>query len=66
MGYVYNLTRLSDFEGTYSAIDVGGTVGGGKAILSMKNANGVRITLHSTSRGLEAKVAPEGIKITLE
>ncbi len=65
-GYVYNLKRLSDFEGTYTAIAAGGTLGGGKGILSMKNAQDVRITLHSTSRGLEAKAAPEGIKITLQ
>src|SRR5262245_14553426 len=65
-GYVYNLRQLSDFEGTYSAVEASGTVGGGKGILTMKNANGVRITLHSTSRGLEVKAAPEGIKITLE
>jgi hypothetical protein len=65
-GYVYDLKRLSDFEGTYTAIAAGGTLGGGKGILSMKNANDVRITLHSTSRGLEVRAAPEGIKITLE
>lgn len=65
-GYVYNLKSLADFEGTYTAIDVGGTLGGGKGILSMTNGNDVRITLHSTSQGIQAKAAPEGIKITLQ
>ncbi len=65
-GYAYNLRNVSDFEGTYTAIEAGGTLGGGKGILSMENGNGVRVTLHSTSRGLEAKAAPEGIKITLQ
>jgi hypothetical protein len=32
----------------------------------MRNGNGVRITLHSTSQGLSAQAGPEGMKITLE
>ena len=66
IGYVYNLKSVSDFPGTYTAIEAGGAAGGGKGITSMKNANGVRITLHTTSQGLEAKAAPEGVKITFE
>jgi hypothetical protein len=65
-GYVYNLKNLSDFEGTYTAIEASGTLGGGKGITSMKNDRDVRVTLHSTSQGVEVKAAPEGIKITLE
>ena len=65
-GYVYNLKNVDDFEGTYTAISAGGAVGGGKGITSMKNGNDVRITLHSTKQGIEAKAAPEGVKITLE
>ena len=66
IGYVYNLHRLSDFEGTYTAIEASGTVGGGKGVTSMKNSNDVRITLHSTSQGVELKAAPEGVKFTLQ
>ena len=65
-GYVYNLKNVKAFEGTYTAIEAAGTLGGGKGITSMKNGNDVRITLHSTRQGLEAKAAPEGVKITLE
>jgi hypothetical protein len=65
-GYVYNLKNVRDFEGTYTAIEAAGTLGGGKGITSMKNGNDVRITLHSTRQGVEAKAAPEGVKITLE
>jgi hypothetical protein len=66
IGYVYNLHRVSDFEGTYAAIEAAGTVGGGKGVTSLKNGNGVRITLHSTSQGVELKAAPEGVKFTLQ
>jgi hypothetical protein len=65
-GYVYNLKNLSDFEGTYTAIEASGTLGGGKGISTMKNGNDVRITLHSTRQGVEAKAAPEGVKITFK
>jgi len=65
-GNVYNLKNLQDFEGTYTAIEAAGTLGGGKGISTMKNGNDVRITLHSTQQGVEAKAAPEGVKITLE
>jgi hypothetical protein len=66
IGYVYNLHRLSDFEGTYAAVEAAGTVGGGKGVTTMKNGNGVRVTLHSTSQGVELKAAPEGVKFTLQ
>jgi hypothetical protein len=65
-GDVYDLKALHDFEGTYTAIEASGTLGGGKGITSMKNGNGVRMTLHWTTQGIEVKAAPEGIKITLE
>jgi len=66
IGNVYNLKNLRDFEGTYTAIEAAGSLGGGKGIATMKNGNDVRITLHSTQQGVEAKAAPEGVKITLE
>lgn len=65
-GYAYGLHKLSDFEGTYTAIDASATAGGGVGITSLKNANGVRLTFRKTSTGLEAQAGPEGIKITLE
>lgn len=66
IGYVYNMKSVSEFAGAYTAIEAGGAVGGGKGITSMKNSSGVRITLHTTSQGIEAKAAPEGVRITLE
>jgi len=65
-GYVYDLKKLSDFAGTYTAVEAGGAAGAGAAIAHMKNENGVRITLHSTSQGISAQAGPEGMKIELE
>ena len=64
-GYVYHLTKVADFPGTYTAVEAGGAAGGGAAIATMRNQKGVRITLHSKSQGLSAQAGPEGMKITL-
>jgi len=65
-GFVYDLKKLSDFAGTYTAAEASGAAGAGAGIATMRNGNGVRITLHSTSQGLSAQAGPEGMKITLE
>lgn len=65
-GYVYGLKQLSDFPGTYTAIAADAALGGGKGITSMRNANGVRITLRFTARGAQATAGPEGVKISLK
>lgn len=65
-GEVYNLKKLRDFEGTYTAVEASGTAGGGAGVVTMKNVNGVRITLHSVTQGLSVQLGPEGMKITLK
>ena len=65
-GEVHDLERLSDFEGTYTSIEASGAIGGGAGIATMKNANGVRMTLHSTSQGISFQAGPEGINVTLK
>lgn len=65
VGNVYHLGKLSDFEGQYAAAEAEGTVGGGAGVTTMRNANGVVINLHSTTRGFKFKAGPDGIKITL-
>jgi len=65
-GKVYNLKKLSDFSGTYSAAEAGIAVGAGVGASSMRNQNGVDITLTSTKVGVKFKLAPEGLKIKLK
>ena len=65
-GYVYNLKKLEDFAGTYTSVQASGALGAGKGIVTMKNQNDVRVTLHSTSQGIAAQVGPEGVRFTLE
>jgi plastocyanin domain-containing protein len=65
-GKVYNLKKLEDFNGNYTAASAEGTLAGGAGALTMKNQNGVVIDLVSTTRGVNLKLSVEGVKITLE
>jgi hypothetical protein len=62
---VYNLASLSNFSGTYAAFDAGATLGGGAGVTAMRNQNGVVIQLTGTTQGLDIRLAPEGIRLTL-
>jgi hypothetical protein len=65
-GKVYNLKKLEDFNGNYTAASAEGTVAGGAGALTMKNQNGVVIDLVSTTVGANLKLSVEGVKIALE
>ena len=65
-GKVYNLKKLEDFNGNYTAASAEGTMAGGAGVLKMKNQNGVEIELVSTTQGVNLKLSVEGVKIQLE
>src|SRR5262245_39761277 len=65
-GEVYDLKQLSDFEGTYAAGVAGGTVGGGGGIITMKNQNGVQITMTAATRGVSLTLGASGVKFSLK
>ncbi len=65
-GTVYNLKKLSDIEGTYTAVEAGATVAGGASIATMQNDKGVVIKMTSTRSGLQFTLAPNGVNISLE
>lgn len=64
-GDVFELKKLEDFSGNYTAGGVGGTVGGGADATVMKNQKGVVIKLTSTTQGVSLKVAASGIRLSL-
>lgn len=66
VGVVYNLEKLSDFEGTYSQARVGATVGKGKSTIGMNNSKGVYIELKSSNKGVALAAGADGMKITLK
>ena len=65
-GKVFNLKKLEDFNGNYTAASAEGTVAGGAGVLKMKNQNGVEIELVSTTAGVNLKLSLEGVSLTLD
>jgi hypothetical protein len=65
-GEVYNLKKLEDFNGTYIAGSVEGTLGAGAGATTMRNQNGVVIKFFTSTEGLNLKISPEGIQLNLK
>ena len=65
-GKVFNLKRLSDFNGNYTAVDAGLTAGGGAGVAAMKNQNGVTVDLVSTTRGVEVGLGGAGVDMKIK
>jgi hypothetical protein len=65
-GSVYNLKKLEDFNGTYTAVGAGATVAGGGSVATMRNQNGVRVTLRSTSRGIKFTLGASGVSMNIK
>ena len=65
-GRVFNLKKLEDFNGLYAAGTVEGTIAGGAGETALKNEKGVVIYLSSMTKGINLKLAGEGVNFTLE
>lgn len=65
-GTVYNLKKLEDFNGTYVSAAAQATVGVGVGATAMKNKEGVVVHLHPKTKGVNLKLAGEGVKFTLQ
>src|SRR6266511_1424415 len=54
---VYNLNKLSDFDGTYIAGEASVTIGGGSpGVIAMRNRHGVMIELQPVQQGAELTI----------
>ena len=65
-GKVYNLKKIEDFNGTYVSAAAEATAGVGVGATAMKNEKGVVIHLRPKTKGVNLKLAGEGVKFTLE
>jgi hypothetical protein len=65
-GDVYNLKKLSDFAGNYTAASAGLTVAGGGSATYLKNEHGVVIKLVSTTVGLQFNLSASGVNVKLK
>jgi hypothetical protein len=64
-GAVFNLKKVNDFQGVYTAISAGVAVAGGVSGTAMRNSNGVEIRIASNHAGLNFSLGPKGVTIAL-
>ena len=64
-GTVYNLHKVSDIDGIYTAVSAGAAVGGGASVTAMKNSNGVLIETVANHEGVNLSLGPKGMSIAL-
>jgi len=65
-GTVYNLNKLSDIEGVYTAVSAGAAIAGGASVTAMKNSHGVLIQMVATHQGLNLSLGPKGVTVALK
>ena len=65
-GEVYNLKKLKNFDGNYTAAGAGMTVVGGRSAVTMSNQNGVRVRLISSTRGVDVTLGGGGVDMKLK
>jgi hypothetical protein len=65
-GKVYNLKKLDDFNGNYTAVAAGLTAAGGASAAAMKNQNGVTVELVSTTQGVKVTIGGGGVDMKVK
>jgi len=64
-GKVFNLEKLDDFNGNYTALGGGITAAGGGGVAAMKNQNGVTVELVATTQGVQIGIGGAGVDMTV-
>ena len=65
-GNVYNLKKLDDFDGNYTAAAAGAALAGGATGVTMKNQNGVSVTLVATTQGVKLVLGGGGVDMKIK
>ena len=65
-GKVYNLKKIEDFGGKYLSGSAQATLALGAGATAMQNDKGVVLHLFPKTKGVNLKLAGEGVKFTLE
>jgi hypothetical protein len=65
-GGVENIQSVADFEGQYMAVEAGASLGRGASVVTMRNANGVTLTLETENSGAQLTLAAKGISVSLQ
>ena len=64
-GRAYNLRRVADIAGTYTAMSGSVAIGAGAKAMRLQNANGVVLELQGPQAGLEVSASLSGMGISL-
>jgi hypothetical protein len=62
---VYNLNKLDDFNGEYTAVSAGVAVAGGVTGTLLRNDHAVKIQMAATQIGFNFQLGPHGVRILL-
>jgi len=65
-GKVYNLKKLDDFDGNYTAAAAGATLAGGGSAVAMRNQNGVSVNLVATTQGVKLVLGGGGVEMKIK
>lgn len=65
-GQVYDMTDVSQFAGTYVRLTGSVALGGGMGDMTLKNENGVIMSLKGTTQGLQLNAGASGVTVTME
>lgn len=65
-GDVRGLDRAEDFAGTYVAIGAGAVAGGGGEAVTMRNENGVTLSVRSAGQGARFSAGPQSFTVVLD
>ena len=65
-GPVANLENIEDFAGHYVAVEAAAALGKGASVMTMRNENGVVITLDSRVTGAQLTLGAQGLDIELQ
>jgi len=66
VGEVYHLRQPSDLAGTYVAGEAGFALAGGADVMTLRNQNGVVVTLSAVQEGAKLALGPAGLSITMQ
>ncbi len=66
VGEVYDLKKVEDFAGTYTAVKAGIALGGGAEGVTMSNEHGVIVNLQATQVGIKLSLALQGMVIKMK
>jgi hypothetical protein len=63
VGGVYDMKDIAQFPGTYLKLDGSVAFGGGVGNMTLKNENGVIMTLKGTTEGLQLNAGASGVQV---